>query len=1031
MAQRQQMLNTPALPGRQRRHEGLRRWGSLVAVSLATLMMLMDFMAVSVALPDVRRSLGADFSEMQWVLEAFVLTLAAFVLTAGYVADLAGRRTVFLLGLAVLALGSLLAGLAPNPYVLIGGRVLQGLGGALLFATGSILISETFGSGRWRAALAVWGTVTGLAVAFSPLVGGAITHFLGWRWIFLIDVPTSAVALVIGAFTISDKDPAGAEPGTVLEPVHGPDWKGLALFTAAIAILVIGLVRTTTTLSGWAANGVLACFGCTALLLVAFVAVESVSPAPMIDISLFRQRTFTGSSIAAFGLSAAVLGPFLLLVLYLSYDLGYSVLGVSVRLLLLTGMTLPFVPLAGVLDRWVPVKLLICGGLVLVAVGFWLLSGVTGSSTASQLVPGLLVAGVGLELVNPRLASAAVGAVKPRLAAVASRTSSTFRQIGTATGVAVFGAVLATRLTDDLNSALSGSTRLAGEGPQLTSLVLTGQIGQAASAPGAPAGMLGIIHRSFADSMHEVFLVAAVVALASAVLALSVRSRDVPRAPVRGARATERAPVPRAGTSVPAHPVPALSETAAAETGPLGTAPFETGPLEPVLSETAPLEPVLSGAAPDEPVLSEMAVAEPVLSEPVLSEPVLSEPVLAEPVMSEAVLAEPVMSEAVLAEAVLSEADLSGAARSEAAGSEPVPVGPGSGELVDNDLAEPAAVDDGLVEAAPAGTGAQEGEAAPDEELPAPVAAATYAASGYALTTTVDLTHVPRHVWGQISAASGEPLAGASVTLVHPNGDEVGHTLAGEDGSFELGGIEEGTYTLVAAAPHYRPAARVLALSHGETRAMVTLLGVGSLVVRVARARDGLAVAAEIELINADGGLAAQCQTAPDGVSILPDLLEGSYELVVRRDHYSPATGPVVIRRGRTGTAEVQLVGQGHLYGAVLAPDGGWVPDARVALADRSGRVVAVTRTDGAGSYLFQALAEGSYTVSAGSGEAAVTVEIGAGTTAQADITASRSIRLPARSPRSQKTTREHFQRKRTGSGQRGAKSKFGLIIHP
>ena len=557
MAKQPLRLNPPVRPEPRGRYERLHRWGALVAISLAMLMMLMDFMAVSVALPSVRLALGASFSEMQWVLEAFVLTLAAFVLTAGYVADLAGRRTVFLLGLAVLALGSLLGGLAPNAYVLIGGRVLQGLGGALLIATGSILIGETFGSGRWRAALAVWGTVTGLAVAASPLVGGAITHYLGWRWVFLIDVPTSAVALLVGALTIRDKEPVGPEDVSVPGPVHGPDWKGLALFSGAIAILVIGLVRTTTTLSGWAANGALACFGCTALLLIGFIAVEAVSPAPMIDISLFRQRTFTGSSIAAFGLSAAVLGPFLFLVLYLSYDLGYSVLGVAVRLLLLTGMTLPFLPLTGALDRFVPVKLLICGGLVLVAVGFWLMSRLTGTSTVSALIPGLVVAGVGLELVNPRLASAAVAAVKPPLAAVASRTSTTFRQIGIATGVAVFGAVLATRLTDDLNRALSSSPTLVGQGPQLTTLVLNGQIGQAATAPGAPAGMLGIIHRSFADSMHEVFLVAAVVALASAVLALSVRSRDVPRAPVRGARGYERRPAPvDDGASLTPAPVP-------------------------------------------------------------------------------------------------------------------------------------------------------------------------------------------------------------------------------------------------------------------------------------------------------------------------------------------------------------------------------------------------------------------------------------------------------------------------------------------
>ena len=943
MAQPHGTLKTTAPPERRGGHERLHRWGSLIAISLATLMMLMDFMGVSVALPEVRRALGGSFSEMQWVLEAFVLTLAAFVLTAGYVADLAGRRTIFLLGLAVLALGSLLGGLAPNAYVLIGGRVLQGMGGALLFSTGSILMSETFGSGRWRAALAVWGTVTGLAVAFSPLVGGAITDYLGWRWIFLIDVPTSAVALVVGAFSIRDKVPTGPEDATVLQPVHGPDWKGLALFTAAIAILVIGLVRTTTTLSGWAANGVLACFGCTALLLIAFIAVEAVSPAPMLDISLFRQRTFTGSSIAAFGLSAAVLGPFLFLVLYLSYDLGYSVMSVAVRLLLLSAMTLPFLPLTGALARLFPIKVLICGGLVLVAVGFWLMSRLTGTSTASQLIPGLLVAGVGLELVNPRLASAAVGAVKPRLAAVASRTSSTFRQIGTATGVAVFGAVLATRLTDDLNSALSSSTRLAGEGPQLTNLVLNGQIGLAASTPGAPAGLLGIIHHAFADSMHEVFLVAAIVALASAVLALSVRSRDVPRAPVRGARATSRrpallaVPAPAAAVAEPSLPVPVVPEPALSE---------------PVVPEPALSEPVVPEPVVPEPVVPEPVVPEPVVPEPAPLEPVASEPIPSEPESSEPESSEPEMPEPEMPEPVPE-----------------VPLGPvaiGSGPL-----------DDGAFDGGPSdavmGEGLTEGTSF----------IGVYTEYG---APTEERTPVPRHVRGQVTGANGDPLAGASVALVHPNGDEVGHTYAAEDGSFHLDDVAAGTYTLVVAALHYRPAARVIVLSHGETLAMVSLLGVGSLVVRVARARDAMPLAAGIELFNGDGGLVAQSQAGDDGVSILPDLLEGNYELAVEREHYSPARGPVVVRRGRTGTAEVQLVGQGHLYGAVLDHDGGWLPATLVTLADESGTIVGVTRTDGAGAYLFPTVPEGLYTISAGHREAVLTVDIGAGTAAQADL---------------------------------------------
>jgi hypothetical protein len=566
------------------------------------------------------------------------------------------------------------------------------------------------------------------------------------------------------------------------------------------------------------------------------------------------------------------------------------------------------------------------------------MSRLTGTSTASQLIPGLLVAGVGLELVNPRLASAAVGAVKPRLAAVASRTSSTFRQIGTATGVAVFGAVLATRLTDDLNSALSSSTRLAGEGPQLTNLVLNGQIGLAASTPGAPAGLLGIIHHAFADSMHEVFLVAAIVALASAVLALSVRSRDVPRAPVRGARATSRrpallaVPAPAAAVAEPSLPVPVVPE--------------------PALSEPVVPEPALSEPVVPEPVVPEPVVPEPVVPEPAPLEPVASEPIPSEPESSEPESSEPEMPEPEMPEPVPE-----------------VPLGPvaiGSGPL-----------DDGAFDGGPSdavmGEGLTEGTSF----------IGVYTEYG---APTEERTPVPRHVRGQVTGANGDPLAGASVALVHPNGDEVGHTYAAEDGSFHLDDVAAGTYTLVVAALHYRPAARVIVLSHGETLAMVSLLGVGSLVVRVARARDAMPLAAGIELFNGDGGLVAQSQAGDDGVSILPDLLEGNYELAVEREHYSPARGPVVVRRGRTGTAEVQLVGQGHLYGAVLDHDGGWLPATLVTLADESGTIVGVTRTDGAGAYLFPTVPEGLYTISAGHREAVLTVDIGAGTAAQADL---------------------------------------------
>jgi len=524
----------------------VKRWGVLAAVSLATLMLLLDFMAVAVALPAVHHSLNASFPELEWVLEAFVLTLAALVLTAGRITDIVGRRPVFLWGLVVFGVGSLLGGLAQTPYLLIGARVVQGIGGALLFATGPVLLAETFRGARGRAAVAVWGTVTGVAIASSPLVGGAVASALGWRWLFLLEVPVAVLALLIGSVAI--KEPLESQGAATLPPslpttrrlaktddkgrrVPMVDRRGFVLFTAAIVILVIGLVRSTTAIEGFSQNGVIACFAMTGLLLIGFVASETVARAPLLDVSLFRQRTFTGSSVAAFGLSMAVLGPVLCLVLYMAFDQGYSELTIGTHLLLLTVVTLPFLPLTGFLDRYFPVRLLICSGLVLVAVGLWLISRLSAAGTLSELVPGLIVAGVGLELVNPRLASAAAATVQPPAAAIASRTISTFRQMGTATGVAVFGAIFVTQLSDHISDRTAGFAQLANENPTIASLVLDGHTAQAVSSTPAAirSQILPIIQAGFNGAIHDVFFVAAFVALASAVLALLTRSSDVPR----------------------------------------------------------------------------------------------------------------------------------------------------------------------------------------------------------------------------------------------------------------------------------------------------------------------------------------------------------------------------------------------------------------------------------------------------------------------------------------------------------------------
>jgi MFS family permease len=849
------------------------------------------------------------------------------VLTAGYIADVVGRRPVFLTGLGVFVIGSLFAGLSTPPLMLIGGRVVQGIGGALLFSTGAVLLAETFRLKPGRAGVAIWGTVTGMAVAVSPLVGGLVTKAFGWRWLFLLNIPVALVAFAIG--TVYIKEPSIAltgavrrsRPGTVpagegtKDLADPPDWLGLFLFTAAIAILVIGLVRTSTTsnLGSFTNNGIIALFGCTALLLVAFVAHETQAPAPLLDTSLFRDRTFSGSCVAAFGLSMAVLGPYMFLVLYLSYDLGYSPLGVGARLLLLSGVTVPFLPLTGWLDRYVPAKLLICGGLVLVAAGLWLMSQVTMTSTWDRLVPGLLVAGLGLELVNPRLASAAAATVKPHLAAVAARTSSTFRQLGTATGVAVLGAVFATRLTDDISRAIAASPQIYDKGPAIANLVLEGRVSQAAQVGAdGPSDMMTVIHQAFADALHGTFLVAALVALTSAVLALGVRSRDLPRLTVAAGTAT--------ATATTATTAPAPGPT---------SSPFATSsPLEP--GEAMPVTPPIPPVNPRGPM------------------PTLG----------------------------------FGAPRQNSEATALPTSAPSAARRLFEYLARVAGGQGVATAAAPFSSNGLHRNGV-ESVLPAP----TLPTRPRDLPHLIDLS--TRHrVKGQVTANTGEPLAGATVTLVGPGGERAGLVVAGEDGSFAVDDLGEGTYTLVAMAPHFRVASSIVALRADEAEASVKLLGVGSLAGKVTREKDGAPVQADLELYNPEGVLVLRCQTDVDGAFIVPDVLEGAYELAVHHGAHRSQTVPVDVRRGGTTTTKVSLTGVGYVYGAVSSARGAWMPDVPVTLADSGGEIVASTKTDGAGSFQFPEVAEGHYMIKAAVTTAAASiVHIDAGKAVATDLT--------------------------------------------
>jgi EmrB/QacA subfamily drug resistance transporter len=405
-------------------------------------MLLLDLTIVNVALPDIQRAFGASLSDLQWTIDAYALTLAAFLLTAGALADRLGRRRLFASGLAVFTAGSFACGLATGPLSLIIARAGQGVGGAIMFATSLALIAQAF-QGRDRAvAFGLLGAITGVAVAVGPVVGGLLTSGLSWRWIFFVNLPIGIVALLVTLRMVDESRNPFAQR---------PDIAGFATFSSGLAALTFGLIRSAP--DGWGSSTVVASLTAAAALLIAFVIAERVQPNAMFDLALLRKPSFDGGLIAALGVNGSLFSLLTYLILYFQQTLGLSAAQTGVRFLPLTGAIFVASGIAGRLSERVPIRALIGPGFALIGGGLLLMRGVDATSAWRHFLPGMIVAGIGAGLVNVPLAATAIGVVEPARAGMASGINTTFRQVGTATGVAVLGSIVAGHA--DLGSGLN------------------------------------------------------------------------------------------------------------------------------------------------------------------------------------------------------------------------------------------------------------------------------------------------------------------------------------------------------------------------------------------------------------------------------------------------------------------------------------------------------------------------------------------------------------------------------------------------
>jgi EmrB/QacA subfamily drug resistance transporter len=502
-----------------------RKWWTLLAVSVATFMLLLDITVVNVALPSIRKELGASFTDLQWVVDAYALTLAALVLTAGSLADRLGRRKVFLAGLAIFSGASALCALAPDATFLNVARAVQGVGGAVMFAVSLALIAQEFAPGRERGtAMGIYGASIGVAVAIGPLVGGALTDGLGWESIFYLNVPVGLAAMAITSLKLREsRDPSATRV----------DWPGVALFSGGLLLLVLALVRGND--EGWGSSLILALFAGAAVLLGAFLAVERRVAEPMLPLGLFRRPAFTGVQLAAFAVSSSIFALFLYLTLYLQNYLGLSPFQAGVRYLPITLATFFAAPLAGMLLSRVHARVLLSLGLLGTGVGLLLMGGISAGSGWTTLLGGFLVAGAAVGLINPVVADVAVSVVPKEKSGMAAGINDTFRQVGVAVGIAVWGAIFVGRGAHRFSELTAGTAVAAGDRPhQLVEAASSGSLHQALQAvpPGARSAVAHAAREGFLAGLNEVLLLGGVVCFAGAALALLlVRERDIEREP--------------------------------------------------------------------------------------------------------------------------------------------------------------------------------------------------------------------------------------------------------------------------------------------------------------------------------------------------------------------------------------------------------------------------------------------------------------------------------------------------------------------
>lgn len=422
-----QLLEAPtAAPARR----AIPIWLAIIAASLPMFMATLDNLVMTNALPTIRGDLNASVEELQWFVNAYTLSFASFILMAAALGDRFGRRSVFVAGIVVFTLASAFSALSTEPWMLILGRAVQGFGAAAVMPLSLTLLVGSVSTRMRPLAIGIWGGISGLGVALGPLIGGAVVEGISWEAIFWINIPVGIVAVPLAL---------AALPNTFGARVRA-DIVGLLLIAVGVLALVFGIVRGND--AGWGSVEVLGSLGLGAVLVAAFLWWENRSPAPLLPLRLFRDRSFSVANIVGLTFSFGIFGAIFILIQFLQVVQGYSPLGAGIATMPWTMAPMVVAPLAGLIAPRVGTRILIIVGLAFEAVAMaWLGLTMSAETPYLEMLPAFILAGVGMGLVFAPLSTAVLATMKQDDHAKASGTNSTLREIGVALGIAVLTAV--------------------------------------------------------------------------------------------------------------------------------------------------------------------------------------------------------------------------------------------------------------------------------------------------------------------------------------------------------------------------------------------------------------------------------------------------------------------------------------------------------------------------------------------------------------------------------------------------------------